>query len=265
MNFGKFVSTNHIVPIALSLLLAFGVLVPKVNGQANVTGKWSTVSYTMPINPVHAALLANGNILVVAGSGNCPPSQNGCPSGAPYGPSNGSGALLLNPVTGTITQFSLSWDMFCNGMVLLPDGRAFVIGGTIVYDPFHGQPLTSIFDPATNTFTNGPSMAHGRWYPTGLTLGDGRIMAFSGLDENGTENSTAEFYTVGSGWSQEYTSDWYYDLYPRLHLLPNGQVFYSGAVPHPRCSILLPIAGHSTWLARTTAAPGLMAHQYCCP
>ena len=33
-------------------------------------------------------------VLVVAGSGNCPPSQGGCPSGPPYGPSNNSGALL---------------------------------------------------------------------------------------------------------------------------------------------------------------------------
>ena len=158
-------------------------------------------------------------------------SKPPCPSGPPYGPSNGSGALLLDPVTGTITPFSMSWDMFCNGMVLLPDGRAFVIGGTLQYDPFHGQSRTSIFDPVTNTFTDGPSMAHGRWYPTGLTLGDGRIMAFQGLDENGSTNTNVELYTVGSGWSQSYPTNGYYDLYPRLHLLPNGQVFYSGAVP----------------------------------
>jgi fibronectin type 3 domain-containing protein len=230
VNWWKPISTRNIVPAALALLLGFAV-VPKLSGQANVTGKWSTLSYTMPINPVHAALLGNGKILIIAGSGNCPPSQSGCPSGAPYGPSNGSGALLLDPVTGPITQFSLSWDMFCNGMVLLPDGRPFVLGGTIVYDPFHGQPKTSIFDPANNTFTDGPSMAHGRWYPTGLTLGDGRTLTFSGLDENGATNNTVELYTVGSGWSQEYTTNWSPDLYPRLHLLPNGQVFYAGSIP----------------------------------
>ena len=48
----------------------------------------------------------------------------------------------------------MSWDMFCNAMVLLPDGRAFINGGTIQYDPFFGQPKSSIFDPATNTFTD---------------------------------------------------------------------------------------------------------------
>ncbi len=194
-------------------------------------GKWSTMSQTMPINPIHVALLANGKILVVAGSGNCPPSLAGCPTGAPYGPSNNSGALLFDPSAGSFTQFSVSWDMFCNAMVLLPDGRAFINGGTIQFDPFFGQPKSSIFDPATNSFTDAQNMAHGRWYPTMTTLGDGRIMTFSGGDENGNTNNTVEIYTVGSGWSQQITAPFTPDLYPRMHLLPNGKVFASGAPP----------------------------------
>ena len=192
-------------------------------------GQWSTLSYTMPINPIHAALLHNGKILVVAGSGNCPPSKSGCPSGAPYGPSNGSGALLLDPVTGTITQFTVSWDMFCNGMVVLPDGRALINGGTLKYDPFEGIQKSSVFDPATNTFADVQNMAHGRWYPTVTTLGDGRVMTFAGNDETGGTNTAVEFYTVGSGWSAQSFSGWTPPLYPRLHLLPNGKVFYSGS------------------------------------
>ena len=214
-------------PLALSVLLTLWV--PIAMAQANVQGQWSTLPYLMPINPVHAALLSNGKVLVVAGSGNCPPSLSGCPSGPPYGPANNSGALLWDPVAGSITQFSLSWDMFCNGMVLLQDGRVLIDSGTIQYDPFHGQPKVAVFDPATNLFTDIQNMAHGRWYPTVLTLGDGRIMAFSGLNETGGTNTAVEFYTVGTGWSQQYTAPWTPDLYPRMHLLPNGQVFYSGA------------------------------------
>jgi hypothetical protein len=224
---------------ALIFSLLFSVFVPTAVGQANVKGVWSTGPNPMPINPVHVALLPNGKILVVAGSGNCPPSQSGCPSNgsgkppASYGQSNGSGALLWDPLTKNYIPgdwFSIFWDMFCNGMVLLQDGRAFIDGGTIEYDPFYGQPKTSIFDPSTNTFTDGPSMAHGRWYPTVLTLGDGRVMAFSGTNENGSGTNTAvEFYTIGSGWSTQYTALWTPDLYPRMHLLPNGKVFYSGA------------------------------------
>jgi hypothetical protein len=183
----------------------------------------------MPVNPIHAALLPNGKILVIAGSGNCPPAQAGCPLGPPYNQANGSGALLWDPATQNYAQwFSLSWDMFCNALVLLPDGRAFIDSGTIQYDPFYGQQRTSIFDPSTNSFTDGSSMAHGRWYPTLVTLGDGRVMVFSGLNETGGTNTAVQFYTAASGWSPEYIASWTPPLYPRLHLLPNGTVFYSG-------------------------------------
>jgi hypothetical protein len=200
-------------------------------GQVQTIGQWSTMSQTMPINPIHVALTANGKILVVAGSGNCPPSLSGCPLGPPYGPSNDSGALLFDPVAGIFTQFSLSWDMFCNAMVLLPDGRAFINGGTIQYDPFYGQPKSSIFDPSNNTFTDTSGMAHGRWYPSLTTLGDGRVMTFSGGNENGNTNTAVEIYTVGSGWSTQYIAPFTPDLYPRMHLLPNGKVFASGPPP----------------------------------
>ena len=216
----------------LVLLLMIGLARPDLMGQAQTVGKWSTLSYSMPINPIHVALLHNGKLLVVAGSGNCPPTQSGCPSGAPYGPSNKSGALLLDPTNGNIVQFSLSWDMFCNGMVVLPDGRAFIDGGTLRYDPFYGSVKSSVFDPATNAFNDMQNMAHGRWYPTVLTLGDGRIMTFSGSLETGqSTNDTVEFYTAGSGWSQAYPASFTPDLYPRLHLLPSGKVFHSGAPP----------------------------------
>ena len=137
------------------LAVLIGLAAYSAFAQSNVQGKWNTLSATMTINPVHVALLANGKVLVVAGSGNCPASQSGCPSGPPYSPStNGSGALLMDPATGQVlAQFSLSWDMFCNSMVLLEDGRALIDGGTLQYDPFHGQPQSAIFDPSTNTYT----------------------------------------------------------------------------------------------------------------
>jgi hypothetical protein len=199
-------------------------------GAANVIGQWNTLTTTMPINPIHTALLPNGEMFIIAGSGNCAPTLAGCPQGAPYGPSNNSGALLVDPFTGqTLTQFSVSWDMFCNGMALLQDGTAFIAGGNLQYNPFLGLSNASIFDPTTNTFTNQPNMAHGRWYPTVLTLSDGTIMTFSGLLETTGTNNTVEFFTEGVGWSTPYTAPFTPDLYPRLHLLPNGNVFYSGA------------------------------------
>ena len=70
--------------------------------------------------------------------------------------------------------------------------------------PVLGRKRSAIYDPKTEVFTNIEDMADGRWYPTPIVLGDGRIWTFSGLDVNGSTNSTVEIYTVGSGWSQEY-------------------------------------------------------------
>jgi hypothetical protein len=217
-----------LVGLLLSLLQV-GMQVPRALATASVQGQWSTLSNLAPINPIHAALLPNGKVLIIAGSGNCPPSQSGCPKGPPYGPSNGSGAALYDPIAGTFTKFSLSWDMWCSGMVLLRDGRALVVGGTIQYDPFHGQPKTTIFDSSTNAFKDVQSMQHGRWYPTVTTLGDGRAMTFSGLTETGGINNTVEIYDpVNSVWSSPQRAGWNPPVYPRMHLLPNGKVFYSG-------------------------------------
>ena len=119
------------------------------------------MSTLMPINPIHSALLYNGKILVVAGSGNCPASQSGCPSGPPYGPANNSGALLFDPITATITKFTMAWDMFCNGMVVLSDGRVLINGGSIQYDPFLGELRSSVFDPSTQHLYRCPE--HGAW------------------------------------------------------------------------------------------------------
>ena len=185
--------------------------------QAGLQGRWTTLPYTMPINPVHMALMNNGRVLVVSGSGNVAAETN-----------FRSAVLDLQMETIAVTQ-SQPWDMFCNGMVTLLDGRVFVNGGNLQYDPFHGEPRNAAFDPATGVFTDLQNMAHGRWYPTVTTLGDGRVMTFSGLNETGGTNTAVELYTVGSGWSPEYPAGWTPPLYPRMHLLPDGTVLYSGS------------------------------------
>lgn len=206
---------RHLFASATLLLLTVHHFTPAAFAQSAVEGQWQTLPYAMPVNPVHVALLYNGKVLIVSGSGNVAGNTN-------------FQAALWDPRAGSITTQPIAWDMFCNGMVVLPDGRPFVMGGTLQYDPFHGETSTATYDPATNTFTNQQSMAHGRWYPTGTVLGDGRTMIFSGLNETGATNTFVEFYGAGSGWSAAFATPWTPPLYPRMHLLPNGNVFYSG-------------------------------------
>ena len=184
--------------------------------QTGQVGQWRTLPALMPINPVHLALMNTGRVLIVSGSGNVASETN-------------FRAAVWDPLTDTLAIQPLTWDMFCNGMTVLPDGRVFVNGGNLRYDPFQGEPRNAAFDPATETFTDLESMAHGRWYPTVTTLGDGRVMTFSGLLETGGTNTAVEIYTPGSGWSPESPAGWTPPLYPRMHLLPNGNVFYAGS------------------------------------
>ena len=84
-------------------------------------------------------------------------------------------------------------------------------------------------------------MTYGRWYPSVLTLPDGKVAAFSGVTklikpvyadrpgDSGRNVTQSEVYDPKTG---EWTVDGgnkSLPLYPRLHLLPNGHVYYDGA------------------------------------
>jgi Domain of unknown function (DUF1929)/PKD domain len=212
--------TRYFLPIVVAAIC--GIALPTLaDAQANVLGQWQTLPNLMPINPVHAALLSNGKVLVVSGSGNLPTNGN-------------FQAAIFDPQTATVATQPVSWDMFCNGMVVLADGRAFINSGTLQYDPFHGELRSAVYDFTTGSFTNVQNMAHGRWYPTLTNLADGTLMTFSGLDENGNTNTTVEIYSAGGGWSIPIGSPFTPPLYPRMHLLPSGKVFYSGSTAQSR-------------------------------
>src|SRR5947207_15750766 len=100
--------------VILFAAAVFAATTPVLWAQAGLQGKWTTLPYLMPINPIHLALLNNGTVLIVAGSGYFATETN-------------FRAAVWDPQAGTIfTQAGLPWDMFCNGMVVLPDGRAFI-------------------------------------------------------------------------------------------------------------------------------------------
>ena len=54
----------------IGLVLAFSSAAPRLRAQVNLVGEWKTLGRLMPINPVHAALMHNGKVLIVSGSGN---------------------------------------------------------------------------------------------------------------------------------------------------------------------------------------------------
>src|SRR5947207_6775514 len=70
---------------------------PSSPATAAQYGQWSTLLYTMPINPVHAALLHTGKVLIVSGSGNNPNNA------FPINTTPDFEAAIWDPRTGKIT------------------------------------------------------------------------------------------------------------------------------------------------------------------
>jgi hypothetical protein len=200
---------------------------PCVTNVPHLDGQWVTLPYSAPLNPISATLLRDGTVLIVAGSENDEDNYGGLNTHSyrwarwdPTGTTQSSFAVGLIP-----------YDVFCSGTAQLPDGRALVVGGTSSY-AFTGESRSSIFDPVTGKFVQSQSMADGRWYATATTLGDGRVMAFSGILSAGGTNRTVEIYdlaTAGSGWTSPTTNAPFVPpLYPNMFLLPSGKVFFTG-------------------------------------
>jgi hypothetical protein len=95
------------------------------------------------VNGIHSTLLHNGDVLIMAGSGNNQTFFN-----------NGTfKTLLLNPVTMKEQLIHTPWDLFCAGHIELPNGNILVAGGTARYEnlkPTHaGGSMTVVNDDPT--------------------------------------------------------------------------------------------------------------------
>ncbi|GAC1445361.1 MAG: hypothetical protein NVS3B26_13000 [Mycobacteriales bacterium] len=146
-------------------------------------------------------------------------------------------------------------DLFCSDQVFLADGRVLDVGGTSYYleaglpgqrfgaSELEGLKLSRLYNPASNTWSRGGAMKYGRWYPSLVTLPNGGVFVASGVtklikpvypnrpQDSGTNVLQTETYSPRTGtWS--YNGDSAkksLPLFPRLHLLPDGHVYYDAA------------------------------------
>lgn len=153
------------------------------------------------------------------------------------------------------TRVNNDGDMFCSDQIFLPDGRVLDVGGTSYYlepgidgvpygvSELEGLKNARIYDPRTNAWTQSGSMTYGRWYPSLVTLPSGKILTVSGVTkllkpvypdrplDSGTNVKQTETYDPATGkfTVNPSSADKSLPLYPRLHLLPDGKVYYDAA------------------------------------
>ena len=140
-------------------------------------------------------------------------------------------------------------DVFCAGHAMLADGRLLVAGGTesfpaemaTMHEGFTGLRDTWIFRPRSETWVHAAALCHepgkntggGRWYPTLVTLPNGRVLAVGGIPmqvDTRMHNNSPEVFqptpTPAGQWHLIGSDDPANELpnYPRLHLLPDGRI-----------------------------------------
>ena len=208
------------------------------------TGIWEDVPFTSEVLAVHAAVLHTGKVMFFSGSGNVAVRHDSPDFGSipdkiytsvvwdpTVTPSPGGDENYSHPDTIRGDDGKV-FDFFCGGDTFLADGRLLSAGGTEAY-PGHvsGRSDAVIFDPGTQQWSRAAHMAHGRWYPTLVTLGDGRVLAVSGLDVDGNLNTTVEVYSPDANtWQALHLPGNFpgLPLYAHLLLMEDGRLLFTG-------------------------------------
>ena len=154
-----------------------------------VVGQWGPI-IGFPLVPVAAALLPNNQLLVWSAD-----------QDLSYGttdPDDWTQTAILNLTTGAVSQVTVTntdHNMFCPGVVVLPDGDILVAGGL-------SDQQTSIYDPGSNSWTEGPPMNVGRGYEGMTLLSNGQAFTLGGSWSGGLGGKIGEVWSPTGGWRE---------------------------------------------------------------
>ncbi len=126
-----------------------------------------------------------------------------------------------------------SHDMFCPGTTSLFDGRIMINGGA-------NSSKTSIYNPATNSWSADAAMNIARGYEGTTILSNGSVLTLGGSWSGALGGKVGELWTSGSGWhtltgvsatpitGPDPAGVYRGDNHLWLFALPNGNVFHAG-------------------------------------
>ena len=214
-------------------LAAASALAPSsIYAQANVTGQWNRLPY-LPMVPIHNVYLPNGKLMFFG---------------------KNSTQTLWDPITGAVSNLpSPGYDLFCSAHTYLNDSTVLVPGGHIA--DYVGLAKTSLYNPATNSWSAAPDMNAGRWYPTATTLPNGDALVLAGqIDTTVGMNTLPQVYQKATNtWRNLTTAQLYQPMYPMMFLAPNGRVIDVGPSPFTRW---LDTSGTGSWANITNRTTG---------
>jgi len=185
-----------------------GVVVSFEGAAAQAVGGEWAAPIAWPAVAIHAHLLPNGRVMTFGRMDHDP--------------------VLWDPANPTVFgSTTRPADFFCSGHALLPDGRLLVAGGHSGTDNF-GLRTTYLYDFATGTWTRGPDMQNGRWYPTNTTLASGELLTVSGGDTAAALNVIPEVWQSNNTWRPLTTGSVSLPYYSMMFVAPDGRVFAAG-------------------------------------
>ena len=136
---------------------------------------------------------------------------------------------LWDPATATVSPAARAgYNIFCTSFAFLPDGRLLIAGGHLADNV--GLSYTYIYNPFNDTWTRVADMNAGRWYPTTTMLGNGTVLALSGMTDTtvGMNLLPQVWQPSTNSWRNLSNAQLQLTYYPYMFLAPNGKVFNAG-------------------------------------
>lgn len=218
------------------------------SGVGPAPGDSSTLGDNQGVYGVHAVLMRTGRVLLWSGrvetaaylyrswsfdpTGWSPPAAPPAVQGRWFLSRFDPGGTAPSP-PGPAPRWSddRHIDLFCAHHVVLEDGRVLVLGGAGGQNEgdARGNPAVFVYDVGAERWDKGPhQMNDGRWYPTAVTLADGRVAVFSGR-ATGSNAPVEPAEVLGLPDLHPATvtgSNRRLYIYPGLMLVRGGRIFY---------------------------------------
>src|SRR4051794_25364918 len=242
-------------------------------GPASEVGAWDpSATVTFGVVAIHAAMLPTGKVMIFSYPKD--PQENSTrvylwdPKNDPDGTHmvRRDPPLWQDPKDGIFKAANI----WCSGHTFTADGELVVFGGNLQFPDPSASPPTDYkglnkvytFDPFSETWHEQPDMAHGRWYPTGIRLADGRIPILSGWDETGLDaidedveifnppaaiGGTGSIAKIGETSLTDDSKPPTGEVYPHMFAMPSGRALVVGPDRSNTWFMNTPTSNSFTW------------------